>query len=446
MGTADKVPAGSRWAHLTSAFRQTIVRKLVCPGGMASFCGHANAGPQVDLMDNDTAAAMQDFLQCLNGVRARRGREYLRNPRTCFEVGVLAIVLNVADKLLFAMLGGADRKDNPCTMLELLGHDQSLISKVLADMLSLLENWLGDPLREPWMLVELLGAPMQSSEFVLWARSQILLMDSALARRSEANFCALPFCLIALIDPGLPAERVDQVVARCLAYEECCLDTFTAAFRLRFPTRGKMLSPRARGALRALFNHYRIATDWSERQNAEVTASKPSRSSARDFAHFSRHRVLRQAVVVHRNEGGLCVKQLPSLMESVAPTQAELMPLLLPAGVTSANSQELVPSQNPLAPAPRCTPAQPRVEGDPLSTAAIVPADVLLSRADDAFMFRKHAVQLEGVLPEKSALVTSREGHTNTKRRRGLNPMMAHRNQFLASAKATRGNGLDFFG
>ncbi len=346
MGAAEKIPSESRWTNLTSSFRKTLVRRVTCPTSSLDFTGPASLAVEPGTLDGDDGAAMGNFLQSLNGVRAFRGRRHLSDARSFWEMGVLTVVLGVADKLLFALLGGADREEVPCTMQQLLGQGESLISKVMAEMLSLLEDWTGDPLRKPWMIPDILGAPMECADFIRWARAQILLMNSALMRRYECKYGILPFLLWLLIDPEACEEQIDTMIDFLLSLSECCLGTFATALLVQFPTKPQLLSARAKGVVRTVFTKFRHASDWSERQHAEVNASKPQRSSARDFANFSRHRLLRQAAVAHRNEGGRNLDSLANLKDSLAPTLARIMPLLLPLTV-SPGIEAPAPSSGP---------------------------------------------------------------------------------------------------
>ena len=207
MGAAEKIPSESRWTNLTSSFRKTLVRRVTCPTSSLDFTGPASLAVEPGSLDSDDGAAMGNFLQSLNGVRAFRGRKYLSDARKFWEMGVLTVVLGVADKLLFALLGGADREEVPCTMQQLLGQGESPISKVMAEMLSLLEDWVGDPLRKPWMILDILGAPMECADFIRWARAQILLVNSALMRRYECRYGLLPFCFGCSSTPRLAKSR-----------------------------------------------------------------------------------------------------------------------------------------------------------------------------------------------------------------------------------------------
>lgn len=124
------------------------------------------------------------------------------------------------------------------------------------------------------------------------------------SRRYEVKFSTWPFRLHVLCSENCDPEEKRAVAEDLVQSNRCCLDIFAAGVRLRFATVQQLLSPEAAATFKVTFANVRLSTDLSERMNAEITAAKPSRGNTRDFSHFSRESLLKQARIVHMQRGG----------------------------------------------------------------------------------------------------------------------------------------------
>ena len=147
-------------------------------------------------------------------------------------------------------------------------------------------------------------------------------------RRYEVKFGSWPYRLFALCSDRYTVEEKRAIAQEALQTKRCCRDMFTEGVCLRFPTVDRMLSDHAAATLRATFSNLVLATDLSERMNAEIAASKPSRGHARDFVHFSRESLLKQARTVHMQRGGSDPLKPSGLQASAEPCSASVLPLL----------------------------------------------------------------------------------------------------------------------
>ena len=161
-----------------------------------------------------------------------------------------------------------------------------------------------------------------------WSRGQITRMASSIYRRYEVKYSAWPYRLFKLCSAHCNQEERDSVSASVEAARACCLDSFTDGLRKRFGQ--NMLSIEAKLVIQNALDSLQMATDLSERQNAEINATKPSRSAARDFTHFARESVLKQARVDHRHRGGDEPCAPKDLTASIRPYTASISPLLKP--------------------------------------------------------------------------------------------------------------------
>lgn len=306
MGSAEAVPAEARWTHTLPNFSRTLVRQCLAGVGVAAFKGAVpDKAGEVQFADQDgDGSALSDHLVRLNGVRAQRVRAYLEQSDNISRLALLTVVLLVIDQLLYALMGGAERSQPAAKLVACLHRDTSVIGRVLSELASLLDDWLGeDPCRKPLCILEMLGCPIRDAEFANWCRGQILRAAAALSRRYERKYGSWPFRLVRLIDDTQwSGDERAEVAKEVLGSRRCCLDTLTEGVRRRFCTEADLLSSTARESLLFAFQGRRMTTDMSERQSAEMTASKPQRSPGRDFEHFRRHSVVKQCRVVHMHD------------------------------------------------------------------------------------------------------------------------------------------------
>lgn len=141
LGLADRTPAESRWTNVLISMKRTLVRVLAnnLPNCMFNKGDALASEREGQILDVESVATNQ-FFQKLNGTRIARAVEYFANPANIHELGVFVVVLDSADQLLYALLGGADRKTEPCKVWDFLHKESSIVASVLADVGSLLRG------------------------------------------------------------------------------------------------------------------------------------------------------------------------------------------------------------------------------------------------------------------------------------------------------------------
>lgn len=439
LGSSEQRPCESRWTNTTPSMRRTLVRRLLHNLGVCAICD-ASQAQQSDCVENlgVDAAAYDDYLSALNGVRAKRVKAYYAQETTFHEVTVLCMVLDATDALMFGLLGGSDRRSPPVAVDGLVGRERSLIGKTLASLRNLLLEWsAGGEERRPWMLLDLVEAPLLDPKFMLWARAQIVRMACALSRRCEGKYGNYPYCLHKLIDKGYTDVERSSVAADMLSSRRCCLDSFSYAFRTNFPTVQDALGATASAVLRAAFAIVLQSTDFCERQHAEVTASKPSRALGRDFSHFARFNLMKQMKVLHCQRGGVDPMKPRSITAPAASFTGSVMPFLAPAVEAQVALGDVARGERPALP------------GAP---DALVPLGVLATQ-DKGFhrsgqgsaasgRWCEPRLLKVGASPEQVATIADEknsEGQGERRCRRGLNPYLLFKNQKLRAAKVNAG-------
>lgn len=443
----DRIPCESRRTHLLPAMQRTLTRVVIKGLGLQHLFNDISIpAPTTEALEGDDAAKAEFFKE-LTGVRASRAAEYFANPTNKFELGVLVVVVGVADRLLYALLGGVSRDAPPCKVSTLLHRQGGLLAEVLADLLTLLDRWLvGGALRKPWCVLDILGAPVDDLDFALFARSQILRTAAAIHRRYEAKFADWPYKLFKLCSSEWTPEEKQAVALSAISSPRCCLDSFTAGFRIAFPTAEDMLTAKASELLSLTFDTIRVTTDFCERQHAEVQAGRPTRSGAREFTHASRESLLNQLRVVHLNSNGEDPLTPAHVAASAEHHKAIAMPLLVP-------SMSLItsPSQAALGGAPA---SDLGGGGRPLQ---LVPVEAKCSHASSHASH--HGPALGGAtssvppLPSvyEATLVVLDGGRRAEpdeageaavepeRKRAGLNPYFTFKNMYLKAAKEAAG-------
>lgn len=432
----DAVPCESRWTNTLPNMKKTLVRKVLFNLGLLAFTSDAGQVVVEATSFGDDAAAHAEYLQQLNGVRAQKARAYYGQERNFHELAVLTIILGVVDKLLFAMLGGVDRQAPPCKLGKLLARETSLVGQMLSDLLHLMTSWSeGGEQRRPWCILSLLDVPLRDQTFALWARSQILSMAAAVARRYEFKYAAWPFPLFKLHSPDWDLAQRLSVAHELLKSPACCLDTFAAGVRQRHSSVGALMSSEAKQLLDASFDAHRLTTDWCERQHAEITAAKPPRGGGRDFANSARENVLRQAKVVHMHNGGTDPNKPEHIKASASACECLVMPLLAPlAPAPSGRQDERNPPQgqqgrsvgSSTAPAARqSSDRAPILDAGAASPTAMVPSS------------RHSLCELVPVSLEGQAEVQAEDAGPPRKKL-GLSPYMLFKNSLVKAARATK--------
>jgi len=171
---------------------------------------------------------------------------------------------------------------------------------------------------------------VSDQQFAKWARGRILRVHAAVFRRYELKYSRWPYRLFRLIGSGWDDVEQAAVVDEAMRLGRCCVDTFTRGMRARFPSGEKLRSQEAKSTIRAAFDSQRLTSDFSERQNAEIQASRAARGPAREFEHFSRAMVVKQSRVVHLRNGGDNPLRPKQLKGSVLPCECKVMPFLVP--------------------------------------------------------------------------------------------------------------------
>lgn len=321
--------------HTVPAMKKTLLRSVLHGLGVQCFMDGpaAHIGSATEEPDADAAALAEYFTQ-LNSIRSQRAAAYLSDANNINQLAVLCCILDSADELLYALLGGVDRQAPPCKVHVLLRRSDSLIGKVLATILHLLDSWLGPEGRRPWMIMDVLQAPIRDPTFGRWVRSQVLLMTSSLVRRYESKYNSLPYNLHRLCSGEYSVGEQQALAESVLAAPACCLDTFTKGLRHGFSTAEGMQSEACRRIIRAALDGLRCTTDMCERMNAEIQASQSSRARGRDFTCFARESVLKQVRTVHLHRHGADPLRPVSLQSALASCKAEVSPLLVDAPAT----------------------------------------------------------------------------------------------------------------
>lgn len=223
----------------------------------------------------------------LNGLRAARARAYFDDPKNMHQLGVLTILLDVCDRLLYKLLGDVDRKAPPAKIPALLDQQTTPIGQVLSELSRLLDEWLvGGALRRPWCDVDMLNA-------------LVLRMSAALCRRYEWKYSTRPYKLINVCNPQWGCGTAESTASEAVGERECCLDVFSRGARAEFRTAEAIQSDRCKAILASSFDGLRATTDWCERQTAEVQALRKYRGRGLDFTNFARENVLKQTRVAH---------------------------------------------------------------------------------------------------------------------------------------------------
>lgn len=439
----EATPCEARWTNTLPAFKRTLVRFAVHRLGVLGFLGESGSAavpsdPQVANFEAESIATAE-FLKELNGVRLLRARSYLANDQNVIELGVLTVVLLTADRLLYGLLGGPTRSAKPARVSDLLGTESSLIGDVLSNFASLLNSWLnGGALRRPWSVLDLLGvASSAEPSFCHWARAQIMRMAGALHRRYEQKFAGYPYCLFGLCDEGVAMEARRSIAEAFVAAPRCCLDTFSAGFREAFPDAESLLAPRAARLLRSSFDSLKLTTDLSERQNAELQATRPPRSGARDFTNYSRESVLKQSRAIHMRAGGDDVLKPKSLRAAGDGCQMAVMPLLMDAArpdiaLPAAAARPDGSQQQLVDPGP----GLPNAAGQHMSAMAELSASAVGagSLVEVGSMCEPIVVTIPGCEEEPRAEVPE-----PARKRIGLNPYLQFKNAMMKAFKESVG-------
>lgn len=186
-----------------------------------------------------------------------------------------------------------------------------------------------DSERMPWNVLDGIGAPTGDPDFATWSRGQLLRIVGMVTRRYEVKFGGWPFKLHRVGSSQYSLDERRATAAEALGLKRCCRDTFTHGICLRWPSIDQLMTREAAFTVRSSLGAMTLSTDHSERQNAEIAASRPHRAGARDAAHFSRETLLKQARATHLHAGGLDPLRPSDLRCSLRSCEAVVNPLLI---------------------------------------------------------------------------------------------------------------------
>lgn len=157
IGRSDRIPMEGRWTNLVPAFKRTLVRRFVRDLGLHRVCeGSPGDVTHTAPGDDDDEQVTFEYLQRVNGARARIAREYLSRADMMSELCVITIALDLCDDLLYEVLGGVKRTEDPAKIDALLGRDGSAIGKVQEGFLNLIDGCGGSGLCSVGLCVSVL--------------------------------------------------------------------------------------------------------------------------------------------------------------------------------------------------------------------------------------------------------------------------------------------------
>lgn len=429
----DPIPAESRWTHLLSNIKRTLLRSVVFGVGLACFPaeGAAAAHQHTQQQPDIDGEATDNFFEIVNRTRRQKVAEYYADPTNIHHLCVFAIITDISDSLLmYPLMGDIGRAgDGPSKMDLLLRKTKSLVGQACQSFHDLLGSWaVGGHDRKPWCLLDATRADTANEAFMRWARCQILRLSSALFRRYEARLSCWPYRLYTLIDPEEDATNKLQVCQALLTADRGELDTYSRGLRKKFTTIDGLLAEDCLHILRTDFAAHAYGTDMVERLNAELSRGHPSRGPARNFVHTARESVLRQLVVAHRQRGGHDPLGPRALVDHPKEEFFVSSPLLGSAALDVDKHAVVAPALPGHA---GTSPAAGESDG---GVALVVAPHVAAPHIQNRRELRQNPGNLLATRagPSSSSAEMPRQ-------RRGLNPFMLELNEYLKAAKHTKG-------
>eukprot|EP00959_Pyramimonas_sp_CCMP1952_P200586 4195509-Pyramimonas_sp.AAC.1 len=149
----------------------------------------------------------------------------------------------------------------------------------------------------------MLEAPMEEQGFSRWARSQILRLNSTVARRSELKFSEYPFALHPL-SHSRSTEDERRRAARAALHKTDQKGVHTKGLVKLPPTEDALLSTQCMSTLFNDFRSFGYGADMIERLNSEYTHRHPRRGQGRNSANAEREHLLGQISAIHCENGG----------------------------------------------------------------------------------------------------------------------------------------------
>lgn len=442
LGEADPVPAESRWTHLLSNMRKTLLRRVCYKVG--HDCFNVEAGDEGDCLQDIDDAAVGLGAEAANRVRARRTIEYYASEESMRELPVYTVVVGAYDEdLLYPLLGdpvGQGTTQGQSKLDALLDRNASLVAACANKFLHFLRSWTaGGPSREPWAILDMLACPVEDSNYKLFARNQILRLASAIFRRFELKFSSFPFRLHIFFSPEYTQAERHALATEVLGAPLDELDPYTIGIRTRFDTEDKLLSTECIATLRSDFEGHGISTDLIERMHSVMKHTVVQRARAKNFANLAREDLLKQAAAVHVARGG--VHPLGAKAKGVASATEMLLttPLLQGLLDRGENANPTTPQDSLMGTRSASSGDSQRQQqqherqpqGAPADEEALAVADE--ERGCNYALVRKF---------EDSLLLNVAENSSEPKRNRGLNPFLLERNKRVQAAKMLKGGKL----
>ena len=112
-GRTEQTPGEGRWTYLLSAFKRTILRKLVHGVGVIHKGMFPNIRKRPRSPANAPGVDEEPDEQLVNAVRMDKTCDHLASGKTFHELGLHCITQGVCGRLFYQLLGGSDRLQPP---------------------------------------------------------------------------------------------------------------------------------------------------------------------------------------------------------------------------------------------------------------------------------------------------------------------------------------------
>jgi len=183
---------------------------------------------------------------------------------------------------------GEQGGDDVNKLWRVLCPETTLVGDALQQFLGLLRSWqAGGPTRKPWLVLDLIAAPLGEEGFRRWSRSQVLLLSSSFFRRYDLKFSSMPF-MLHVIYSAPDSDKARMTAQRLLNMSRAELDPYSLGLRRLFPTVDALLSSSSQATLRSDFASYGYSTDRIERMHTHVSQNLNPRAPTRSMAAWPR--------------------------------------------------------------------------------------------------------------------------------------------------------------
>ena len=225
------------------------------------------------------------------------------------ELAVLTILVSTIDKTdLFPLLGDlqvhGDRPAARSRMDKLLNPKDSLVAQGDQNFVELLEGYVGEANRKPWMILDVLRSPVRDGNFKKFVKGQISKLDAAHQRRTRMKFGNALHSLYLFHMEDVDLEIMEEIGQKILDAFVSELDIYTRIARIRFPTLQALLSYEAAMIFALDLESLFVPTDQLERMNFELTSQITKRGPGMNLSTIGREDVLHPVSVLHQARGG----------------------------------------------------------------------------------------------------------------------------------------------